>query len=78
VDPLSPHPQTIRRRLLRPIAVGIKIKPSISPYKMLTVWDAIDQAISVRIVIIGNTQILIIVDNGMDAKPTRSFEPVAR
>ena len=45
---------------------------------MLTVWDAIDQAISERIAIIEPIRILIIADNGMDAKPTKSFEPMAR
>jgi hypothetical protein len=77
VDPPSLHHQTIRRRLLRLIGDGIEIK-SISLIKMLTVWDAIDQAISERIAIIEPIQILIIADNGMDAKPTKSFEPMAR
>jgi hypothetical protein len=78
VDPPSPPPQTIRKRLLRLIEDGIKIKPSMCLIKMLTVWDAIDQAISERIAIIEPIRILIIADNGMDAKPTKSFEPMAR
>jgi hypothetical protein len=77
VAPPSPHPPTIRKRLLRLIEDGIKIKPNISLIKMLTVWDVIDQAINVRIVFTEPIQTLIIADNGMDAKPTRSFEPVA-
>jgi len=77
VDPPSLHHQTIRRRLLRLIEDGIKIK-SISLIKMLTVWVAIDQAICERIAIIDPIQILIIVDNGMDAKPTKSSEPKGR
>ena len=77
MDPPSLHHQTIRRRLLRLIEDGIKIE-SISLTKMLTVWGAIDQAICERIAIIDPIQILIIVDNGMDAKPTESYEPMER
>jgi hypothetical protein len=53
--------------------VGIKIRPSISPCKGLTVWDAIDQAIHVRIIISRTILTLIIVVNGIIAKPIGSY-----
>jgi hypothetical protein len=78
VDLLPTSPQKLRRRLLRPIVAGIKIEPSRSPCKVLNVWDTIDLAIHVRIVISGIILSLIIVVNGMAAEPIGSYEPEAR
>jgi hypothetical protein len=56
----------------------IKIEPSRETFQVLTVRVAIDLVIYVRIVFSDRIQALIVVDDGMDAKQIRSFEPEAR